>query len=86
MIGSCDLCMAAAPLMAFVVAMLSTHLGLSRTDAIRTMLNIHKRGGALLALPSRAEAQRVADAVTADASSQKHPLVCRAVSASKWGG
>ena len=66
--------------MQFVVEMLSTHVGLSYHDAIRTMLHIHKRGGALLPIASATEAQRIATEIAAEATRQKHPLVCRAVS------
>jgi len=68
--------------MEFVVSVLGTHLGLKRADAIRTMLVIHREGGALLALPSQAEAGRVAEAISVDAAKHNHPLICRAVSAS----
>ena len=66
--------------MQFVVDMLNTHVGLNYHDAIRTMLQIHRRGGALLPTGSATEAQRVAAAVTAEAELKKHRLVCRAVS------
>lgn len=33
--------------MEFVVSVLGTHLGLSRTDAIKNMLKVHTRGGVL---------------------------------------
>ncbi|MGH8263773.1 MAG: ATP-dependent Clp protease adaptor ClpS, partial [Steroidobacteraceae bacterium] len=66
--------------MEFVVSVLRKAAGLSETDAIRTMLDIHAKGGVLLAMASMEEARRVADAVTADARANNHPLVCRAVS------
>lgn len=65
--------------MEFVVSILEAELGLSRTEAIRTMLMIHSRGGVLLSLPSLAEAHRTAEAVTALATAASHPLVCRSV-------
>jgi ATP-dependent Clp protease adapter protein ClpS len=67
--------------MAFVVSVLQTCLGLSETDAIRTMLEIHKKGGMLFPLPSFDESMRVAEMVTAEARLKNHPLVCRAVKA-----
>lgn len=69
--------------MQFVVSALGTHLGLNYKDSVRTMLTIHSRGGALLAVPSMAEALRAAEAVTAEAAGHNYPLVCRAVSATK---
>ena len=65
--------------MEFVVSVLQTCLGLSETDAIRTMLEIHKKGGVLLPLASFEEAKRVAEAVTEKAQASHHPLACRAV-------
>jgi ATP-dependent Clp protease adapter protein ClpS len=66
--------------MQFVVTMLRTHAGLSYNDAIRTMLRIHNRGGALLATASLVEAQRIAAAISEASAHERHPLVCRAVS------
>ena len=65
--------------MAFVVSVLQTGLGLSEGDAVRTMLDIHRKGGVLYPLPSFDEAKRVAELVTAEAKAKNHPLVCRAV-------
>jgi ATP-dependent Clp protease adapter protein ClpS len=65
--------------MEFVVDVLSTQAGLNKQDAIRTMLAIHTRGGALIPLPSSAEAQRVAAQILAEATQHNHPLLCRAV-------
>jgi ATP-dependent Clp protease adaptor protein ClpS len=65
--------------MQFVVSVLESHFGLGRTEAVRTMLDIHKRGGALLPTSSADEAKRIAEAVTAEAASFGHTLVCRAV-------
>jgi ATP-dependent Clp protease adapter protein ClpS len=71
--------------MAFVVSVLQTCVGLSETDAVRTMLEIHRKGGVLFPMVSFEESQRVAELVTADARSSNHPLVCRAVRASVRG-
>jgi ATP-dependent Clp protease adapter protein ClpS len=65
--------------MVFVVSVLKDCVGLSETDAIRTMLEIHTKGGALLPMASFDEANRVAEAVTAETKAKSHPLVCRAV-------
>jgi ATP-dependent Clp protease adapter protein ClpS len=65
--------------MEFVVSVFGTHLNLSYQESIRTMLDIHTRGGALLALPSLADAKRAAEAITAQAVKLGFPLVCRAV-------
>jgi ATP-dependent Clp protease adapter protein ClpS len=66
--------------MEFVVLILMKHFGQVKSDAHRTMLAIHNRGGILLAITSLEEAQRVADAVSRDAAKLNFPLVCRAVS------
>jgi ATP-dependent Clp protease adapter protein ClpS len=66
--------------MRFVVSALSTHLGMNYRDSVQAMLSIHKQGGALLPMASLADAKRAAEAVTAEATQQRYPLVCRAVS------
>lgn len=66
--------------MEFVVSTLSANLGLSRKEATRTMITIHEKGGALLPTANRAQADAVAQAITAAAANLKYPLVCRAVS------
>jgi ATP-dependent Clp protease adapter protein ClpS len=63
--------------MEFVVATLTTHLGLTRDQAIVKMLDIHNTGGALIALQSAKEAQRIADAISAEARASGHSFVCR---------
>jgi ATP-dependent Clp protease adapter protein ClpS len=65
--------------MAFVVSVLQNCVGLSESDAIRTMLEIHTKGGALLPMPSIEESKRVAELVATEALRNSHPLVCRAV-------
>jgi ATP-dependent Clp protease adapter protein ClpS len=65
--------------MEFVVSVLSSHLGLNRREAIRIMLTIHSKGGALLPTPSRAAAAAAALAITSEAASLGYSLVCRAV-------
>lgn len=67
--------------MAFVVSVLQTCLDLSETDAIRTMLEIHTKGGILFPMPSFDESKRVAELVAGEAKAKNHPLVCRAVKA-----
>jgi ATP-dependent Clp protease adapter protein ClpS len=44
------------------------------------MVQIHRRGGALIPTPSLADAQQIAAQITAEASKQGYPLVCRPVS------
>jgi ATP-dependent Clp protease adapter protein ClpS len=66
--------------MEFVTQVLSEHLGLDRPEATRRMLEIHTRGGALIATVSFAEAQRIAAQIAAAARKGGYPLVCRAVS------
>jgi ATP-dependent Clp protease adapter protein ClpS len=63
--------------MEFVVTALMTHLGLTRDQAIVKMLDIHNTGGMLIALSSEKEAQRIADAVSAEAQACGHSFVCR---------
>ena len=65
--------------MEFVVSMLSAHVGLSRREAIRAMLTIHEKGGALLSTTSGAAAILAAQAIASEASNSGYPLVCRAV-------
>jgi ATP-dependent Clp protease adaptor protein ClpS len=55
-------------------------------DSDRTMLQIHTRGGALLPTSSLAEAQRIAEKITAEAARHGHPLVCRPVSNQSFDG
>jgi ATP-dependent Clp protease adapter protein ClpS len=63
--------------MEFVVTTLTTHLGLTREQAIVTMLDIHNTGGTLIKLRSAKEAQRIAEAVSAEARASGHNFVCR---------
>ena len=67
--------------MEFVVSVLTNHVGFSESEAIRVMLAIHTKGGALLPMPSFEESKRVAELVTTEARAKNHPLVCRAVRA-----
>ena len=68
--------------MEFVVTTLMTHLGLTKDRAIAKMLEIHNTGGALIALQSAKEAQRIANAVSAEARASGHRFVCRYAGAS----
>jgi ATP-dependent Clp protease adapter protein ClpS len=62
--------------MEFVVTTLSRNLEMSQEEAIKLMLEIHAKGGALVPLsPSRAET--VAAAIAGEAKAAGHPLVCR---------
>jgi ATP-dependent Clp protease adapter protein ClpS len=63
--------------MAFVLDVLSRHLGLNEEEATQRMLEIHHQGGVLIALPTKEEARKVADAITADARDGGHSLICR---------
>jgi ATP-dependent Clp protease adapter protein ClpS len=71
--------------MEFVVWTLNKHVGLDNTSAVRAMLQIHSRGGALLPLASSEEAERVASQVIEHARARTYPLRCRAVSGSGPG-
>lgn len=66
--------------MEFVVLSLGEHLGLSHAASVQAMMKIHRQGGALFATATYIEAQRIAEAITADASAHKHVLLCRPVS------
>jgi ATP-dependent Clp protease adapter protein ClpS len=63
--------------MEFVVAILMNHVGLTRNEAIVKMLDIHNTGGTLIKLQSAKEAERIADAVSAEARASGHSFVCR---------
>ena len=63
--------------MDFVVATLVRHLGLSQDEAVVKMLDIHNNGGMLIAIPSRAQAHDIADAISAEARAAGHAFVCR---------
>jgi ATP-dependent Clp protease adapter protein ClpS len=47
-----------------VVSLLEDQLGMNRKSAIRTMLQIHEKGGALLPLASLSEAEEIARSTT----------------------
>jgi ATP-dependent Clp protease adapter protein ClpS len=66
--------------MEFVTQVLSEQLGVDRPEAVRRMLEIHTRGGALIPTVSFSEAERIAEQISAAAGKGGHPLVCRAVS------
>lgn len=66
--------------MVFVVWILEKELGFATKAATRTMLQIHTKGGALLPLKTREEAEQVASAITLHAKDRGHPLSCKAVS------
>ena len=63
--------------MEFVVSILTTHLGLTREEAILKMVEIHNTGGMLIALPTEQRARAVADAVSQEARSSGHSFICR---------
>ena len=65
--------------MEFVVSVLQGSVALDRNDAMRTMLEIHKKGGVLLPMKSIEDSKRIAESVSAQARSNNHPLICRAV-------
>jgi ATP-dependent Clp protease adapter protein ClpS len=65
--------------MVFVVSVLQDIVGLSKLEAIKTMLKIHEKGGILLPMKSIDQSKRVAELVVTEARGKNHPLVCRAV-------
>ena len=71
--------------MDFVVSVLRKDFGLDEPGAIRTMLEIHRNGGVLLARATLEESKRIADAVTEEARLGDYPLICRAVSVDGGG-
>lgn len=67
--------------MEFVVRVLEKHFGLAEREAVRAMLEIHGRGGILMATATEEQASTIAEAIVRDAHLEKHSLSCRAVSA-----
>ena len=65
--------------MDYVVKTLMTHLQITTEEAIRLMLDIHEKGGLLIALPTQEKAEAVANAIAADALINGHQLSCRVV-------
>jgi ATP-dependent Clp protease adaptor protein ClpS len=63
--------------MDFVVDQLIAHAGMARDEAVQTMLRIHTQGGALIPLPTEAEATTAAARISQAAVESRHPLVCR---------
>lgn len=63
----------------FVVDTLQTHLGLDYSAAVRSMLDIHKRDGALFPTANISEGHRIAEAMTTHAASRGYSLVRRPV-------
>jgi ATP-dependent Clp protease adapter protein ClpS len=66
--------------MAFVVDALSAHMHLTKSDAVKAMLQIHSRGGMLLPTPTYELAKAIVEALQADAAKHGHSFSCRAVS------
>jgi len=66
--------------MEFVVSILESLAGLSKLQATRTMLAIHKKGGILLPMQSFEQSKHVAELIVTEARTKNHRLVCRAVS------
>jgi ATP-dependent Clp protease adapter protein ClpS len=65
--------------MEFVVEILQSQLKLAYAEAIPAMLDIQKKGGRLFPTVNPADAQRIAEAISAASSARGHLLVCRAV-------
>ena len=70
----------------FVVSVLQSSAGLGRLEAMRTTLEIHKKGGVLLPMESFDKSKHIAELIVAEARGKNHPLVCRAVSLGVDGG
>jgi ATP-dependent Clp protease adaptor protein ClpS len=71
--------------MEFAVQVLEKSLRLHRVEATRMMLEIHNKGGVLVATVSVEESRRVAEEVSEAARVGGHPLACRAVSVESPG-
>jgi ATP-dependent Clp protease adapter protein ClpS len=65
--------------MEFVVSVLQRNAGLNTVDAMKTMLEIHKKGGKLLPMQSFEYSRRVAELIVTAARGKEFPLICRAV-------
>lgn len=65
--------------MVFVVWILQKELGFDTQAARRLMLQIHTRGGALVALNTPKEAEQIASAITLHAKNRGHPLSCKSI-------
>jgi ATP-dependent Clp protease adapter protein ClpS len=72
--------------MEFVVKALTTHLQVTRDEAVALMLDAHANGGLLVAMPSYERAVTVANAIASDALAHGHPLVCRPVGTQPYLG
>lgn len=67
--------------MVFVVWVLEKQLGLDNASAVRAMLQIHSKGGALFSLKTREESDQIAAAIISHAKDKGYQLSCKAVSA-----
>ena len=65
--------------MEFVVGILQAQLKLTYAESIVAMLDIHKRGGRLFPTANPADAERIAETISAASSARGHSLVCRVV-------
>jgi ATP-dependent Clp protease adapter protein ClpS len=68
--------------MGFVVGALEKHMNIDRESAVQKALRIHWEGGGLLSTDTFAAAEQMAKAISAEAASLGHPLICRAVKVS----
>jgi ATP-dependent Clp protease adaptor protein ClpS len=66
--------------MEFVVSMLQSRLDMDKNDAVKTILEIHRKGGILVPMDSFDESVRIAELISAEARKANHQLICRAVS------
>jgi ATP-dependent Clp protease adapter protein ClpS len=64
----------------FVTSTLQQHVGMGRRAAFLVAVNIHMKGGAILALESLEEAERLSELIVQSARAAQFPLVCRAIS------
>jgi len=62
--------------MEFVVGVLQEFFGMTREDAIETMLEVHRQGKAVCGLYAQEAAEDLLKQVTAHAQTHGHPLRC----------
>ncbi len=67
--------------MEFVIKILQENIAMDEDDAIKTMLEIHFKGGIILSLNSYQQAQDLAKEITTQSTYENHQLICRTIKA-----
>ena len=65
--------------MEFVVGVLQEIIGMSKEDAIETMLEVHRQGKAVCGLYAKDDAEAIVAQVLEHARRHGHPLLCTTV-------